>query len=186
MNIFDNMFKKDELNKRNIGGLTKELKCTFLYEKFNFEKKSIIFVVNSLYEANLYYQILQNYDKNVLLFPMDDFLTSEAIATSPELKVTRLETINSLLESDNKIVVTNLMGFLRFLPKKEIFKEATLRIEKGQEYNIKHLVKKLVEIGYERETLVNKTGDFAERGFVLDIYPINHDVPVRIEFWEIK
>ena len=28
-------------------------------------------------------------------------------------------------------------------------------------------------MGYKRETLVNKTGEFAVRGFVFDIFPIN-------------
>ena len=56
-----------------------------------------------MFEANKLYQALQNYNANVLLFPMDDFLTSEALAISPELKITRLETLNELINnvSDN-------------------------------------------------------------------------------------
>ena len=45
---------------------------------------------------------------------MDDFLTSEALAISPDLMINRLETINKVLENDNNIVITNLTGYLRF------------------------------------------------------------------------
>ena len=53
---------------------------------------------------------------------MDDFLTSMAIATSPDLEVTRLETLISLLDGKKKIIVTHLMGYLRYLPTKKYLK----------------------------------------------------------------
>jgi hypothetical protein len=54
----------------------------------------------------LYKNISKDY-KNTYLFPMDDFLTSVAIAVSPELKVNRLETLNALLEEEKCIVIRN-------------------------------------------------------------------------------
>ena len=103
----------------NIIGLTNELKAlytNFCYKQMN---KNIIFVTSTLYEANQIYQSISNYTENVLFFPMDDFLTSEVIASSPEFKVRRLETLIESLNKVPKIVVTNLMGYLRFLPLKE-------------------------------------------------------------------
>ena len=38
---------------------------------------------------------LSNYTDRVLFFPMDDFITSEAIAISPEFKSERINTINN-------------------------------------------------------------------------------------------
>ena len=45
---------------------------------------------------------------------MDDFLTSVAIAVSPEFKVKRLETLNKI-KNNKSIVITNLTGYLRYL-----------------------------------------------------------------------
>ena len=97
--------------------LTDEFFCFYLYNLFIQKKKNILIVCSSLYEANKYYSNLINYSDNVLLFPMDDFLTSEALAISPDLMMNRLETIRSIF-NDNYIVITNLMGYLRFLPSK--------------------------------------------------------------------
>lgn len=73
-------------------------------------------ITNSLYEANDVYNRLLNYTNKVLFFPMDDFITSEVTDISPEFVIDRLTTLNKLLGSGKYIVVTNLMGILRYLP----------------------------------------------------------------------
>ena len=180
MSFFDNILGQHD--ETTILGLNKELKALFVYNKFRRIDKSILFVVNSLYEANIFYQTISNYTDDVVLFPMDDFLTSEALALSPELKITRLETLKALADS-KKIVVTNLMGYLRFLPSLDLYKNSYLKIKVNDEIKIEDLIEKLYNIGYTRETLISKTGEVALRGFVIDIFPLGSDNPVRIEFW---
>ena len=167
----------------NIIGFTNELKA--MYVNFCYKKldKNIIFVTNTLYEANKIYQSISNYTENVLFFPMDDFLTSEVVASSPELKVRRLETLIESLNKEPKIVVTNLMGYLRFLPLKEEFNKSIIKIKKNQEIIMSELIEKLMLLGYNREMLVNKTGEFAVRGFVIDIFPVNYEYPIRLVFF---
>lgn len=172
-------FKEEE--KEIVVGLTDELKSLYTIQKF--KKNAILFVTNSLYEANKFYSSISHYTEKVLLFPMDDFLTSEALAISPDLKYTRLETIQKLLENPNQIVITNLMGYLRYLPLPKLFKEKEIFLEKEKEVSIDLLKEKLIDLGYNRTSIVNKTGEFSERGFVLDVFPVNTESPVRIEFW---
>ncbi len=172
------------INKENqIIGLTNELKALYIYNKYKKTKKSIIFVTSNLNEAGKIYNSLTNYTKNVWFFPMDDFLTSEAIAISPEFKISRLETINSILKIKEGIIITSLMGYLRYLPNKEIFKQSYITIKKSQTIPLEKLVEKLYYLGYKKQTTVNMTGEIAVRGFVLDIFPINKENPIRLEYW---
>ena len=173
----------NDFSKSNISGLNDELKSIYVYNYFSNNNENCLVVCNSLYEANMMYQSLSNYVSNVLFFPMDDFLTSEALAISPELAVTRIETINKIINGDKYIVVTNLMGYLRFLPSIDVFKNSIIKLDVGSDYVVNDLVSKLIDIGYVRESVVNKTGEIAVRGFVLDIFPINSENPIRIEFW---
>jgi len=164
-----------------ISGLTNELKANYivsLYEKYG----SILVVADTLYEANNYLQTISKYC-DCLFFPMDDFLTSEALAISPELKVTRLETLNELAKDNNRIVITNLMGYLRYLPSRDIYMKSFFELKKGDSININKLVNKLFDLGYVRESVVNKTGEIAVRGFVVDIFPVGFISPIRVEFW---
>ena len=180
MNFFNSIL--NELDGDSVYGLTSELKGLFLYKKFKKENKSIICVTSTIYEANKIYQILLNYTDKVSFFPMDDFLTSEALAISPEFKFTRLDTLNTLL-NEKRIVITNLMGFLRFLPSPKSYKDSYSRVKINDEIKIEELVSNLYKIGYKRESLVNKTGEIAVRGFIIDVFPINYPNPIRIEFW---
>ena len=44
------------------------------------------------------------------------------------------------------------------------------------------LIQRLTELGYISRTFVENKGDIAWRGNVIDIFPLNHENPVRIEF----
>lgn len=179
--MFNNLF--NDIDEKSISGLTPELKALYVSKYYKKNKKNVILITNTLYEANNFYQNICNFEDNVLLFPMDDFLTSEALAISPELKTTRLDTIFNSIDNSPKIIVTNLMGYLRFLPSKTIFLDNIITISKNDELSKKDLIEKLYKIGYSRSVIINGTGEISTRGFVIDIFPINYPDPIRIEFW---
>ena len=177
MDFLDDYLKVESGLK--IGGLTEELSIFYVLKAFQKTNKHIIVLVSSLYEANKLYQKIKTHTDDVLLFPIDDFVTSVALAVSPELKMTRLETLNSL--STPKIIVTNLMGYLKFLPHIESNKIYT--ISKGENINRDTLVENLVDLGYTKDSIVTSTGEFAVRGFVVDAFLFSENHPVRIEFF---
>ena len=180
MSFFNDIL--NELDGDSVYGLTPELKGLFLYKKYKLENKSIICVTSTIYEANKLYQILLNYTDKVSFFPMDDFLTSEALAISPEFKFTRLDTLNTVIK-EKRIVITNLLGFLRFLPNPQKYKDAVFKLKLNDNIKINDLVMNLYKNGYKRESIVNKTGEIAVRGFIVDVFPINYKNPIIIEFW---
>ena len=171
--------------KKNMGlfNLTDDFFCVLLNSIRIKENKNIIVVVDSLFEANKIYNNLSSFD-NVYLFPMDDFLTSEALAISPDLMITRLETIHGVLSNSSSIIITNLMGYLRYLPSKEVYLQNMIDLHVGSIIEPSLLARRLTSIGYTRDTLVNKTGEFGVRGFVIDVFPIDEDNPIRIEFFD--
>ena len=74
---------------------------------------------------------------------MDDFITSEAIAISPEFKSERINTINKLIYDDKYIVITNLMGILRYLPSKDVWKKKIITLKKDNDINREKLLNDL-------------------------------------------
>jgi len=182
-NFFDNLVEIIKEKNICLTGMTDEFFCVYLSKLFKEEKRNILLVTSTLYEANKLVNSLNNYTDKHLLFPMDDFLTSESIAISPDLKITRLDTLNQLLENETHIVVTHLNGLLRYLPTKELFKQKRILLKKDEEYEREGLIKKLINLGYKKETIVNKTGEIGIRGFVIDIFPIGEENPIRIEYF---
>ena len=151
-----------------ITGLTFELNIFYVLEKFRLSTENVLVVTNSLYEANQIY---------------NDFLTSVALAISPDLKMKRLETIQSLNSNSKKIVITNLMGYLKYLPKKDEANNYINKIIVNDKIKREDIIETLEKLGYKRESLVTSTGEYAVRGYIIDVFIIDAEHPYRIEMF---
>jgi transcription-repair coupling factor (superfamily II helicase) len=58
-----------------------------------------------------------------------------------------------------------------------------VRLRPDEAADLDDLVLRLVEIGYARTELVEKRGDLAVRGGILDVFPPTEEHPLRIEFF---
>lgn len=58
----------------------------------------------------------------------------------------------------------------------------SLKIYLNQEISLESLSRNLSDFGYKRQEMVSGEGDFSCRGFILDIFPISFELPIRIEF----
>lgn len=183
MKFFDSIFDVDLKDEYLVSGLNKELNSIYIYEYFNKNNKNILVLANSLFEANDFYNRLSCYTDKVLFFPMDDFIASEATAISPEFMIERLNSLNKLLGNDKYIVVTNLMGILRYLPSKSLYKDKIIKIKNNDDFDRDKFISNLYDLGYEKVPVVTKTGEMAIRGYVIDVFPITYENPIRIEFW---
>ena len=163
-------------------GLTEELSTFYVLECFKKEHRSIVVVTANLYDANKFFKVISRYSSDVYLFPMDDFFTSVALAVSPELKLKRLETLDKISNKPG-IVVTNLMGYLKFLPSKKEQEKLKIELKSGMSIARDELVSQFEKLGYLRDSMVTSTGEYAVRGFVLDIFLMEEDLPIRIEFF---
>ena len=183
MNLLTDLIKIKDFKELGLVGLNDEFFSLYLNKLFEEKEKNILIVTSTLYEANILNNYLSTYTDKSLLFPMDDFLTSESIAMSPDLKITRLETINTIINSKKNIVVTHLNGYLRYLPKREFYINSIIKLTEGMDFDRDILIKKLLSLGYSRETLVTKTGELGIRGYVIDVFPIQYEHPIRIEYF---
>lgn len=183
----DEILKKlNNINFNNIYGLTDELKVLYIYNYYNNTNDNLLIITSSLFEANKFYKKMKTYINNVFFFPMDDFLTSVAVATSPEFKAQRLFTINNINKTKKSVIVTNLTGFLKFLPNKNILDKAIINLENNKIIKRDKFEDTLNQFGYQKESLVTSTGEYSIRGFIIDIFPFNYDNPIRIEMFGDK
>ena len=183
MDFLDSFF--DKQNSNVICGLTDELNVFYILNQFKKSNKNVIVLTSSLYEANNYYNLLQTYTLDVLLFLMDDFISSMVKTSSPELKLTRLNTVD-LISSKKHIIVTNLMGYLKYLPNINEKASRVLKIGKNDTIKRDLIIEKLIDFGYKKESITTSTGEFSVRGMIIDIFLINEKHPVRIEFDDDK
>jgi transcription-repair coupling factor (superfamily II helicase) len=58
-----------------------------------------------------------------------------------------------------------------------------IRVAKGDEIELDDLLERLVAAGYRRTDMVERRGEVAVRGGLVDFFPPGEDHPVRAEFW---
>ena len=78
-----------------------------------------------------------------------------------------------------EVVTAEIDALIQLFPKKL----QTLTFAEGEEYDFSSLTQALTKMGYARSFEVETKGVFALRGDILDIYPINAENPVRIDFF---
>ncbi|MBQ6731429.1 MAG: transcription-repair coupling factor [Bacilli bacterium] len=190
-----NLFEKFKTN--NVTPLIQRKKGHFVVDdnngialliasNYRLNKGSYLLVASNLYKAQKIYSSLVSFLSNddVLLFPSDELIRAETIAQSKEMSAHRLYVLDEILKRKNVIVVANLASALRYLPSPELFKEQTFTLKVGKQYNILDIRKKLISDGYSLVNKIDQSLQFAIRGDVLDIFSVNNDYPVRIEFFD--
>jgi len=182
MNIFDKIVDTKDYNGAGLLKLNTSFFALYLNKLIKSENRGILVVYPNMYEATkLYNHLIDHTD--ALLFQVDDVIASDAYAASPELKLDRLNVLKELSTNSKRIVITDTSGYLKYIPSKDNFLDNILNIKENEDINQELLISKLIELGYNREVVISNPGDFAVRGFVLDIFPINSENPVRIEFF---
>ena len=183
MNIFDKITNYKFKNGMGLVNLTDEFFALYVKKLFQEEKNGILIVTPSLYEGSKISAKINNYVDS-LLFQVDDLVTSSTSSyLSPYLKFDRVSVINDLIHDKKRIVVTDLNGYLKKISSPSSYKNNIISIKKDDNFDRDNLVSKLIDMGYEKTSIVTKTGEFAVRGFVIDVFLIDHENPIRIEFF---
>lgn len=66
------------------------------------------------------------------------------------------------------------------------FKENTLFLSAGQNINFSEFLRKLDELGYQKVSSVYSAGEFSKQGGLIDIFPINSEKIIRLDFFGNK
>ncbi len=161
---------------------------TKLFTSYLFNKKNqtIIYVAQSVYEASRAYEVLSDIlgtDK-VSFFPVEEFVSSELVATTAAFRLARMLTIYHIINEIPQVIVTNTEGLTRQLFSKESLKKAILTYHQNDVINRDTLIKDLVIRGYKKVAITSTSGTFSVRGSLIDVFPINEDQPIRISFFD--
>ncbi|CAN2174383.1 Mfd Transcription-repair coupling factor (superfamily II helicase) [Candidatus Nanopelagicaceae bacterium] len=120
---------------------------------------------------------------DVFEFPAWETLPHERLSPRSDTVARRISTLNSLTENlTNPIVVAPIRAVIhRFIA--SLAKSPLWTLEVGQEIALTELINHLTELSFTRTDLVEKRGEFAVRGGILDIFLPLTAHPVRIDFF---
>lgn len=103
--------------------------------------------------------------------------------TDNALIIQRSEVLENIQHNDRSITVTSVDALYEKIISPEAFSDASMQISTGDTVDIEALKKELIDQQYASVKFVDRPGEFAQRGGILDVFPYSGDYPVRLEFF---
>ena len=149
------------------------------------QRQSQLVVVPTLEEAGRWAALLEQMGwPSVLLYPTSEGTPYESFDPTSEIIYGQLSALAELLASSRPLVVVASERALQpHLPPREVLEAACFPVQRGSTHDLGALGERLGQLGYERVATVEQEGTWSRRGDILDIYPVNTELPLRLEFF---
>ena len=115
--------------------------------------------------------------------PELDAMQVQATAKGMERAARRMETLGLLMRRTPSIVIARAAAAVQKDMSRSEFERLSLVLHIGDEAERDALLARLVQLGYEHADEVEHVGQFAARGGIVDLFPINAQHPVRVELF---
>lgn len=123
------------------------------------------------------------YQPEAYIVKSDTYIEKDA-SINDEIDKLRHSATSSLLETDNVIVVASV-SCIYALGAPQAYYDMSISLRVGEDYDRNEIIRKLIEIQYERNDIDFKRSTFRVKGDTIDIIPSSYnDRAVRIEFFD--
>src|SRR5947207_15549109 len=129
-----------------------------------------------------YFVSYYDYYQPEAYIPSSDVYIEKEATTNEELDKLRLSATRSLFERRDCVIVASV-SCIYGLGSPEAYYGMLLMLEKGQKISRQDILRRLVEIQYDRNDNDFRRGTFRVRGDVIEVYPTYDDNAFRIEMW---
>jgi len=114
--------------------------------------------------------------------PQTDTYIEKDSSINEEVERLRHSATNSLLTRRDVIVVSTV-SCIYGLGTPQEYVDRMVRLKAGQEWDRDKLLRRLVEIQYNRNDMAFTRGTFRVRGDTLEVFPVYEELAIRIEFF---
>ena len=147
--------------------------------------QSIIIVVHDKEHKELWERDLAFFLPNVqvLPFPITERVEFTTVARSLEGQGAQMRALSMLAWNRPVVVLATIEEATQYVVSPQYVISQSVHLEVSRSIERDELLEKLVKIGYERVDQVEQRGHFSVRGDIFDIFPVNSDDPIRMEFF---
>jgi transcription-repair coupling factor (superfamily II helicase) len=178
--------KLNTLSRTLLTGVSGSLKSGVIAGLYQDNPDKYVVVTDTQYTARTLYDELTDLvdDTHVFHYFSDDNLYTEFAIASKDRLSYRIQALNFLVNPDSQgIILIPSFALQQLLPDPMQYKQSVMTIDLGTEYILTDFVNQLSTMGYTKVQRVMSPGEFANRGDIIDIYPIDSENAIRLEFF---
>ncbi len=116
-------------------------------------------------------------------YPSKELLFTSAESKSAEYEHERLHVLSAVQQGKVRIVAASVEAAMQPTIPPDVLKNAYLTLEQNGTVDLRELTQRLLAAGYTRCENVEGKGQFAVRGSIVDVFPVQMNSPVRMELW---
>ncbi|MFM1757577.1 MAG: hypothetical protein RL193_154 [Actinomycetota bacterium] len=146
-------------------------------------RKPILVITASSRAAEDLAKEIRECHTDTLEFPAWETLPHERLSPSSDTVAKRISTLHALQDQNRNWVVVAPIRAVIHKFNSQIIDTKPILINRGLEFDLTDLQRQLVDFSYTRTDLVERRGEFAVRGGILDIFPPDQNHPIRIDFF---
>lgn len=125
-------------------------------------------------------------DKNIYLLQSEEETFTFFDAKNREPLQQRLEAMKALAMGEPCVIVAPIFAAIKKIIPKEVFIKNHLDFKLNEDIGLQDLAKNLVDMGYDRVSMVYGKGQFSIRGSIIDIFTPYDENPFRIELFDTE
>jgi transcription-repair coupling factor (superfamily II helicase) len=144
--------------------------------------QTIWMVCSTVRTQELFYESILNWLPEASFLPEAEFAAVENILPDPEIAAERLALL-SLIENKQAVIVTTRAALDQPAPERGTLSSSSIDLKRGAAPSMEKLLTELTNAGYERVPQVSTRGHFAVRGGIIDIFPWQAALPLRVEYF---
>jgi len=118
-----------------------------------------------------------------IFYPAKDFTFAKIDSVSREYEHQRIEALSKIMHGNCSVMVSSAEAVMQKTIPPEVLVEKSILIKTSSEMDLKNLASMLISAGYSRAEQVEGQSQFSIRGAIIDIFPVQSAMPVRIEMW---
>ena len=118
-----------------------------------------------------------------VLFPSKELVLTPVDSSNHEYEHMRISALARAAANRCSVICASIEAVMQPVIPVGVLIAAGITLSQGQETDLTKLCADLARCGYQRCEKVEGASQFSVRGSILDIFPVQNDKPVRIEFW---
>ena len=122
--------------------------------------------------------------QEIVIFPDWETLPYDSFSPHQDIISQRIQCLYRLPTMTSGVLIVPLSTALVRLPPKAYIAGSTLILKQDQKLNIESYRRELESAGYRAVDTVYEHGEYATRGSILDIFPMGHHTPYRIDLFD--